>query len=1441
MTGNATSLRGALTAAGRDVNTFTKQVHNAGSTGKSTGQILKMGLAVAVLAVGAAMLYGITQAAAFDRELRNVQSITKESDASLQATGKTLISISQRLPQSAKTLAEGLYQISSSGFQGAAGLEILERSAEAASAGLTTTEVSARAITAVLNAYGLEASDAADVSDVLFQTVNLGVVSFEELAGTIGDVVGTAAAATVGIDQVGSAIATMTLSGISASESGTSLNRLMQALIDPSDSLAEAIRGVGYASGAQALQVDSLSEVMEKLRVASGGNIETLLKWFPEIRAARGALSLMSNEGRNYIKVVAGIEDEEARAGATRAALTEQMKAVTAQWELFKNRVNAAAISMGTSLLPTVLTLLANLQSLAALGIDVAIEAFHRLDPFLRSVTSLFGDVVDIAKILGDTFGPVVAGFAALAGMAVITALNALGTALAATSGFLADNETAVKALAIVLGGVFLSSLIASAGATAALVTSWAAWQVFMAGGVIGNAITSITARMAAMRVGMVGLQTAMVTGTGAAGAFRGAINSIGPALGIAVALFAVTKAFEAYGNEVRRATEDGKTWASDFKGNFEPAKASAAELESEIDRLTGASDEMQHAANNALNPFLDDRLKTARDELDATVAPMIEMQDAARRLEITLGITADEALAMASDQEFMAATTDGATGALDEEAAAALHAQESLAALADELKAMYDPIFAVQDSMNKLKDAQQAVTDAAIANSDANKDNNVSAEEVIRLNQEAVKAAVDYQASLFSLKAAVADGSVSLENASATLRQWAADGLITQAQADEAAWSIGVLGGKADDIDGKEAIIDVATHGIPEVESALQRVFRKLQALHNNGQSWVVDIGTVARSEAGMSGRVNRADRRWGAVHSFAAGGITPAHVARGDLIRYAEPETGGEAFIPRLGNRDRSMGILNQAASWYGARVIAMASGGYVQAGATQVAQRNAMAQGILGTQVGATILWAAGGKIPEAQAGLRQVADTYLNIVKEMGEADAHQILWMSTSVEDFNDLANAALEAKTAEDAAREAAAKAQAEMAARHMAINDVKYAIGEISDEDYLAILNKRLAMTSRYSDEWYSIWQEINQITEDQAQEQERILQAHNDELQRQADEMTAIANQMQQEIDGLVSELIGIYQSAQSQFVSQQDAFASAIAARNERIAAETGAFRDSIVQTYRDLSNPVLLFGSNKDVTSGEIERALRHRIKAAAKFGETYKALVARGLDQSILTQLAQSGPESLSLAQALLKVDPALINEAMAATSGVGESVASVALQWEASRIQQQAYADTAIPDMRTFQELLDEEVALWEAKNAEQDVAQKWAIRMADEINPSLTESYRSLTAQIQAAAQAANDLKVAQGGAPAAVLPSSVGGLVSRSFDTGGWLPPGFTLAYNGTGAQERVGGPLVSVGAGAVTIDARGSNVSEASMKQMVDDGFRQLARSLERKVRR
>ncbi|HEV8173052.1 MAG TPA: hypothetical protein VGP91_05330, partial [Actinoplanes sp.] len=67
----------------------------------------------------------------------------------------------------------------------------------------------------------------------------------------------------------------------------------------------------------------------------------------------------------------------------------------------------------------------------------------------------------------------------------------------------------------------------------------------------------------------------------------------------------------------------------------------------------------------------------------------------------------------------------------------------------------------------------------------------------------------------------------------------------------------------------------------------------------------------------------------RFGGLYEHAAVGVlreagTFPAVSRGARYAFAEPQTRGEAFVPRSGNYGRSMSILSAAAGWYGASVV-------------------------------------------------------------------------------------------------------------------------------------------------------------------------------------------------------------------------------------------------------------------------------------------------------------------------------------------------------------------------------------------------------------------------------------------------------------------------------------------------------------------------------------
>lgn len=83
---------------------------------------------------------------------------------------------------------------------------------------------------------------------------------------------------------------------------------------------------------------------------------------------------------------------------------------------------------------------------------------------------------------------------------------------------------------------------------------------------------------------------------------------------------------------------------------------------------------------------------------------------------------------------------------------------------------------------------------------------------------------------------------------------------------------------------------------------------------------------------------------KRWGGVVAAQRGRVVPAHITDSPTVLYGERATGREAFVPMHGDRNRSLQILREAASWYGMTV---GRGGAVASRTSGTSTRQAMRQ--------------------------------------------------------------------------------------------------------------------------------------------------------------------------------------------------------------------------------------------------------------------------------------------------------------------------------------------------------------------------------------------------------------------------------------------------------------------------------------------------------------
>lgn len=1201
LTANASSLRSQLALAGREVESFARKVekHNTGIA--SSSKLMAAGFAAAGMAVAAGLAYSVSQATQFEQRMRNVNSISKLSEAQFKRLGQSVIGLSKELPQSANTLAEGLYDIASSGFQGAEGLKVLEASAKAASAGMSDTATAAKAITSVLNAYGREASDADDVSDALFQTVNLGVVSFGELAGVIGDVVGLAATAGVDIAQVGSAIATMTLSGISGSEAGTSLNRVLQSLIDPSDALKTTYQQLGYESGIVALKSKGLRGVMADLLKITGGNVNTLMAMFPEIRSLRGALALTANGMQNYNKVAGEIEDKNKRAGATAAALKEQMKALSAQWKIFMNNINAAAISLGNRLLPYIQQALKGLMDLGRSAMPAVISAVRALQPFFARLADIGADLVTITKDLITTLGPLAGAIAKVAGAAVIGTLTAFATVLATITGFLADHPALVMAVVAVYGVQLATAVAKAAASFASLALDKIAIGLYDAAGGATKLATSfngVTAGITVAAIALLDYYTTIQRNSAAAKAMREELEKLAQVnsrrgqesayqkasdklmesqgkLADAqervqktlnpIAWRAAAKDVNKYHKQVQAAekAQDGIMRSNQrFETNLNTLKQQTGATEEEITKFaTSAGIDLTRglkASEGSRQKIIDHfaAIKAAvglstseiQTNMGLDIAAIEQLQKTVSDLMKEVG----EAFAKSSDLISGFDPQKYAKG-LEAVAAAQEKHRDALNDLAELKQDGQDDI----DQANQLAKANKRVSDAAKGITDAQKgvvgagsqirtfyqDQIRQGETFITSVNDAIRRGLDPQLVIRLLKAGpeaatpILQGILSdhsgkliqtVNESEAKLRELNTMAVemarLTQLAVSSktdamtrdlpAAMNLATAIFRSGGQKSIEALAEELQVGVEEIKrvAASYGITIPIDVKWNlNKDMLQMDIERAARSatptvnipiaSAPASAPPARV-RANGGIDFFARGGVKEKHQAQiaraGDWRVWAEPETGGEAYIPLSpSKRGRSSQILSETARRMGFGLHRMDDGGLIDLIVGNQKFKEALsgtAQNIMwasnsggrGT-VGGNLLFDAyvGGQDPTPN--LQRVGAAYAELALKVNEAVAQQLLMNDLSADGYVDAANqiiaTAEEQRRAVEAAQEAQARAaeegvraQQEATAKQRAMQDVMFEFGALSQQQYVAILDARIAGEQQFTDEWAAL-----------------------------------------------------------------------------------------------------------------------------------------------------------------------------------------------------------------------------------------------------------------------------------------------------------------------------------------------------------------------------
>lgn len=387
------------------------------------GAIAKLGLAAGAAgftAIAAAGTMAVKSAIDFEKGMANVGTLLDgDVKGKLSSMGESLKTISKDTGVSLDNLSGGLYEVVSAFGESADSTKQLEIAAKAAKAGNAETSEAVKMLSAVTKGYGDTSAEAVGkAADLAFETVKLGQTSFPELASSMGAVIPLASTLKVSQEELFGAMATLTGVTGGTAEVTTQLKATMQGFMSPSAEMSAALKKMGYASGAAALESEGLGSILNKLKDSVNGDEVAFAGLFSSVEAKNAVLALAGSQAENFATKTDAMTKA---SGAAEGAFQQQNKSVAAMANKIKNYGAVMLTSVGEKALPVIT--------------DALSKVMDAMPAFESSMGQVFDAVGPIMTTLGEIFSGSVSGmglsFESVTPV-IVDAINSIGSVITA-------------------------------------------------------------------------------------------------------------------------------------------------------------------------------------------------------------------------------------------------------------------------------------------------------------------------------------------------------------------------------------------------------------------------------------------------------------------------------------------------------------------------------------------------------------------------------------------------------------------------------------------------------------------------------------------------------------------------------------------------------------------------------------------------------------------------------------------------------------------------------------------------------------------------------------------------------------------------------------------------------------------------------------------------
>ena len=319
----------------------------------TTMKSLALPIAAAGAAAGAAAVYGVKKFADFEQGMNQVFTLMPGASAEVRDQMIADVKkISSEMGIMTDQTIPALYDAIGAGVPPENVFAFIEVAQKAAVGGATDLTTTIDGLTSVVNAYGADILDVGTASDIMFQTVNVGKVSFAELSQRLYNVVPTAQALGISFGEVGAAIAAMTAQGVPASVATTQLRQMFVELSKEGGKTSELFKSLAGQSFREFITgggtVQEALQLLEKYAGEANVGINDL---FGSVEAGSGALVLTGRGTDAFTEALATMEDS---AGATESAYEMMEQGINRQLEKLAADFNVIVLDIAGALVPVV-------------------------------------------------------------------------------------------------------------------------------------------------------------------------------------------------------------------------------------------------------------------------------------------------------------------------------------------------------------------------------------------------------------------------------------------------------------------------------------------------------------------------------------------------------------------------------------------------------------------------------------------------------------------------------------------------------------------------------------------------------------------------------------------------------------------------------------------------------------------------------------------------------------------------------------------------------------------------------------------------------------------------------------------------------------------------------------------------------------------------------